>query len=237
MRLLNVFCFFTAITVLAGSTYGQLEDRLSQLQRTYEREVEKATAPVDRKYYQALVALQKSLIDANNLEKALVVKKEIDALLSKAGKKSPPAQTNSSTAARPSPEPSNNARSDLKKWRGDMKLRQDEGEDVLVLEGVQSGTRKMRLEVDVEDDFPNGLRMRFQYKSDGLPGGGLEIRGDHPSTNGFTYRNPTLILDGAWHEYEWPFSEYKGERKISFEFHVENSDGEMKFRNIEFLEP
>jgi len=233
LAILVLLAYLTTFAVRA-----QENDALDKLQATYEKEVARVTAPVDRQYHQALLQLQKTLIEANDLEQALEVKREIETLLKKAEAQKTPAETESAPRGMQSAqsEDSTETSEELREWRGDQKRRNDEGQDVLLLEGVLAGTRKMGREIEVGREFPNGLRMRFQYKSDGLPEGGLEIRGVH-SNNAFTYRNPTLELDGKWHEYEWPFRDYKGDDKITFEFHVENTEGQMLFRRIEFLEP
>lgn len=217
---------------------AQEDDPLAKLQATYEKEVAKVVAPVDRQYHQALLQLQKTFIEANELEKALEVKQEIDALVKKATDRTAALETAKSGASEVAgemTEPSETS-DDLRKWSGDQKRRKDDGKDALLLEGVLGGTRKMSREIEVGKDYPNGLRVRFKYKSEGLPDGGLEIRGVH-SNNAFTYRNPTLELDGKWHEYEWPFRDYKGDSKITFEFHLENTEGVILLREIEFLDP
>lgn len=67
-----------------GSTWGHAEDpeRLKLLRGSYQRELERVTVPVNRKYLDALNQLVASYTQAGELDAALAVREEIKSVLS-----------------------------------------------------------------------------------------------------------------------------------------------------------
>lgn len=74
------------LTVLffIGSTFGYADEpeRLKVLRDSYQRELERVTAPVDRKYLDALNQLVTNYTQAGDLDAALAVREEIKSMLS-----------------------------------------------------------------------------------------------------------------------------------------------------------
>ncbi len=151
------------LTLLTACVTGhaQFEDRLTQLQRAYDKEIRRVTEPVDQKYENALIALQKSYIEANKLEEALEVKKEIEALKAR---RSVAAVTDSRPPLGQEPSsPENAGSSDLKEWKGDIRWEREGGESVIKIEGVRGGARKISRVIKVED-FPGGAAHEIQIQ-------------------------------------------------------------------------
>ena len=219
--------------------FGQTK-RIEDLQEIYETEVEKVTAPVSEKYERALLNLQENYVEQNRLEDALLVKKEIEAL--KAGTLKRSAKPNDSPVSMPVTAPGeatagSEEEGGLLAWKGDHEKSSESGGTIYTLEGKDQGTNMMTVSIkDVQKRFPNGMRIRFQYRSEDFVGDGVEMRGEFPDLRGlFTYRNPTLRFDGKWNEYLWPFSDTKGQELMNFQILLENGEGSVSFKKFEFL--
>lgn len=227
-------CFVLAFSICQS---GAQSERMEELKKTYEAELKKVIEPVDRQYEKALLNLQKKFISENRLEDALLVKKEIEMLKDNKVVQTEPTPSGEGAPKVESPagnEPGDKVALDFK---GDHEVVQEDGDTTFVLEGQNGGVRMMTLPInDIKKRFPNGLRVRYQYKSDGFVGQGVETRMEFPSLRGlFTYRNPTLKLNGEWNEYTWPFSDTKDQDMMNFQVLLENGEGTVAFRNFEFL--
>ncbi len=234
---------FILIILLCGSVFcvpaghaNEQSTRMEKLKDTYEKELKKVTTPVDRQYEKALLNLQKKLISENRLEDALLVKKEIGLL--KADKVIPNRVEPKKVASKTSPVPEVESPESKKLgFKGDHTSKQEGGETIYLLQGKKDGTNMMTMPMKrLKQQFPNGLRVRFQYKSSDFTGQGVEMRMEFPSLRGlFTYRNPTLKFDGEWNEYLWPFSDTKDQDMMNFQILLENGEGAVAFKNFEFL--
>ncbi len=165
-----------------------------------------------------------------------MVKEEIQLL--KANKIVPVAAVKKKvTPASPSGPGEESPRSAEPEFKGDHTTTKEGGDTSYVLSGRKGGTEMMTLPLeDLKKRFPNGLRVRFQYKSSGFVGRGVEMRMVFPSLRGlFTYRNPTLTFDGEWNEYLWPFSDTKDQDMMNFQILLEEGEGTVAFKNFEFL--
>lgn len=229
-------CTVTAV-ILSSQVFAQSE-RIENLKQVYHEEIKSVTTPVNQKYEAALIALQKKYVSENKLEEALLVKQEIEALKAGTLERSVAASAPASSEDSANGEaPMASAKPDELEWRGDQKEQKEGGDTVYSLEGEVGATRMMTVPIyDIKERFPNGLRIRFKYKSDGFEGTGVEMRCEFPKLRGlFTFRNPTLRLDGKWNEYLWPFSDTKGEDMMNLQMLLENGEGTVSFKDFELL--
>lgn len=236
---MNRFHTFLTISIFGLSfhitdlCHGQSE-RMTKLSDTYEVELKKVIEPVNKQYENALIKLQKQFIAQNRLEDALLVKKEIELL--KENKITPAVAAVPQSTPTPTDSETPSSKIDTE-WKGDLKVYQEDGETVFVLEGRKSGTRMMTMPIEnIKERFPNGLRVRYQYRSSDFVGQGVETRMEFPDLRGlFTYRNPTLNFNGEWNEYLWPFSDTKDQDMMNFQVMLENGEGKVEFKNFELL--
>lgn len=219
-----------------ASYANEQSKRMEELKDAYKIELGKVTTSVDRQYEKALLNLQKKFISENRLEDALLVKKEIGLL--KANKVIPNRINLKKVASETSPVPTVESPEQKKLgFKGDHTTKQEDGETIYLLKGKMGATKMMTMPMKrLKQEFPNGLRVRFQYKSSDFVGQGVEMRMEFPSLRGlFTYRNPTLKFDGEWNEYLWPFSDTKEQDMMNYQILLENGEGTIAFKNFEFL--
>ncbi len=233
--ILTILLCESAACIPAGYANEQSK-RMEELKDTYERELKKVTTPVDLQYEKALLNLQKKFISENRLEDALLVKKEIESLKANNVVPNKRAAKKVAVVTSPSPEPETPGSKKLR-FKGDHRTTQEDGDTIYLLKGRKGGTKMMTMPMErLKKQFPNGLRVRFHYRSSDFVGQGVEMRMEFPTLRGlFTYRNPTLKYDGEWNEYLWPFSDTKDQDMMNFQILLENGEGTVEFKNFEFL--
>lgn len=237
--------FMLACLFTVGCGHAQTEsERLAELQGIYKQEIGKAAESVDKQYESSLVKLQQLYISQNKLEEALLVKEEIRKVQSREALKESLVRTMEEVPVTSGEKPGKTAvterllpEEEFSGWKGDYTEIKEGNDIIFQLAGKESSSAIITRPLEnLKEKFPNGLRIRFQYKSDGFQGTGVELRAEFPSLRGiFTFRNPTLTFDGKWNEYIWPFSDTKGQDMMNFQIHLKNGTGTVSFKNIEFL--
>ena len=224
------------LVVIMADARGQSE-RMAKLQATYEEELKKATDSVDQQYEKALLALQQKYISLNRLEEALLVKKEIEWLKSGKPLIEPEPTPPAAVPVPPSSSPPSPDKSSKLSWMGDHKIVTEKGRQIFQLTGRANAPVMLMLPLDdLKKRFPNGLKIRYEYRTSGFIGTALEMRCDFPGLKGlFTFRKPTLVTDGEWNEYIWPFNDTKGQDMMNFQILLDDGEGSIEFRDFEFI--
>jgi hypothetical protein len=128
MKFLQIHGFYALAScalAICSSARAQAEE-LDELREIYFEQIKKVSIPVEIKYGQSLVKLQKALISENNLEEALNVKNEIDKLKAKLAGNQEPEPPASRVPALPTsgkPELTEKEEEGQKfNWRGDFQM-------------------------------------------------------------------------------------------------------------------
>jgi hypothetical protein len=203
---------------------------LERLEQLYTKELKRVTKPVQEGYRKALARLQKTYTTAARLDDALAVREEIerfDAELEKGGGihvMSPykPGDTP------PKPEAGD---VDLNEWKGDGSLSEERGETILRIK-ASSSEKQIERSYDV-GEFPDGMVLKFSYRSSDYVGTGLKLKG-YNTPVGHYHRVIAIPGDGEWREAEWPYKaeQYMEARNIRMVIQVLEGAGDVEFKEI-----
>lgn len=114
-------------------------------------------------------------------------------------------------------------------WKGDKSY--TKLGDVTVLELKASPRKIVSFFQDAKTRDLKDVEVAFKYMTKDYKGRGLQLRGERPGGGG-TFRNETLVTDGAWHEVKWRFSEIRDNRSILFHFNLLEGEGTVYFDDV-----
>ncbi len=210
-------------------------EKIDELRGIYFEQLKKVSIPIDKKYGQSLVKLQKTLISENNLEEALKVKNEIAKLKAKLAGNHAPAQPSPLTLTLPTATKVKplELKGQKFKWLGDFQIKEVEGEGVIFMESDEAGDITIAAELtNVKKDYPNGAVWRFLYKSEDYSGLGLNIIFHFPALQVLNRTGTAVRPNGSWIERTRVFSDFKGEDKVNFKIQLQKGSGSIYLKEI-----
>ena len=240
---LTVCLFLICLTSVKGDELPELQ----KLEDVYITEIDRVTRPVKSKYYKALVRLQKKFTTTNQRDEALAVKQELDRLLSPSPDNAKPAPAEPTVSRTNLPvddddDKGENDSTDLRKWKGDGRVVDQDGEKAIKVEAVASGVREVGYTFDAED-FPKGVILKFEYMAVDYEGNGLMLRGYNSPTG--SYHHPEVITsDNRWVKKSWVFEKgkylspttQKEAEEIRMVIQVLSGSGEVFVKNLEITD-
>ncbi len=242
MTPLRIYRFYVlaSFALVFCSVANAQNEKIDELRGIYFEQIKKVSIPIDKKYGQSLVKLQKALISENNLEEALIVKNEISRMKAKlAGNQAaahstpliltPPITTEAKmTEAKPSEQKDQEFN-----WLGDFRMKKIEGEKVIFMEADEAGdvaiTTKLK---NVQKEYPNGAVWRFLYKTEDYSGVGLEIIFDFPALQVLNRVGTAVRPNGNWIERTHVFPDFKGEDRVNFKIQLLKGTGGIHLKEI-----
>lgn len=240
---IHSFYILASFNLVFCSVVSAQNENLDELRGIYFEQIKKVSIPIDKKYGQSLVKLQKTLISENKLEEALSVKNEIARLKAKlAGNQAPEHSTPLVLAPSTTTKPEMTEAKPLEQksqkfnWLGDFQMKKIEGERVIFMEADEADDITITAELkNVQKDYPNGAVWRFLYKSEDYSGIGLNIIFDFPALRVLSRTGTAVRPNGNWIERTRVFSDFKGEDRVNFKIQLLKGTGGIYLKEISIL--